>query len=545
MVKLIPLESGDIIVCNWNITGHMAGWIETLFATSKKLPKCGILTALVLDAKGKIFVHGSRIVPNVWCPASFAVGEDFYNQYPGTREVECSHLICALVKKDLIKKLKLPDNIGENPFVDADYCLEARKRGFRTYATTELRVQYGGRAEEGVSEEQYEKNFTKDYEKFKAKWRVEFERKYKTPVMYHSSYAQPTGFATALRGYLKGLTANFVSVAYNYIKGTNDEEEESDDEFCNSLVENHGDMHMPQIVWGQAPFFVKNSGIYKIGHCEFEGDWAPAEWISHCNSMDEIWVPTLWDREKFRRAGVNVPIFVFAQGIDKNYFHPDMPPMRFEVDYHYKFIANCAWDSRKNIPNLIKAFKAEFSKDEDVCLVIKTLNTGLVENIQDEIKKIKYDKNSGQVFIKEEPVMSEALGCFYTAGDCLVFPTRGEGWGLPAFEALACGIPVITTGWGALNETLRDEKGKPFGGVSFIDSTKVPTDTNYIYLQGNFWAEPSIPHLQELMRYNFEHRSEQKTKAMKTSEIIRVKYDWEEVCKPVKERIIKIYQDKL
>ena len=36
----------------------------------------------------------------------------------------------------------------------------------------------------------------------------------------------------------------------------------------------------------------------------------------------------------------------------------------------------------------------------------------------------------------------------YAACDCLVHPFRGEGFGLPVVEAMACGLPAIVTGAG-------------------------------------------------------------------------------------------------
>jgi glycosyltransferase involved in cell wall biosynthesis len=35
----------------------------------------------------------------------------------------------------------------------------------------------------------------------------------------------------------------------------------------------------------------------------------------------------------------------------------------------------------------------------------------------------------------------------YRAADALVIPTHGEGWGRPQLEAMAMGLPVITTNW--------------------------------------------------------------------------------------------------
>lgn len=545
MVKRITIESGDIVICNWDTVGHMAGWIDSLFNASKNAPNCGALSALVLDTKNKIFNHGTFISPGVFCPASYAMGEEFYNQYPGTREVQASYFICGIIKKELLKKLPLPENFGDNPFIDADYCLEAQKLGFKIYATTDVIVQYAGAIRSGTSEKEYAQKFEKDYSQFINKWGPVFTSKLKLPVMYHTGVAQPTGFAMAARGYIKGLTSNDVKVAYNFLKGTNEEEGESEDQIINSICEYHGDLSMPQVIWAQAPYFNKNSGKYKIGHCEFEGDWVPHEWVDSCNMMDEIWVPTNWDREKFRKGGVNVPIFVFAQGMDKNYFHPDIAPMRFDIPEKFKFLCNAAWDPRKNIPKLIEAFKLEFQKSEDVCLIIKTANLGMGEKIAEEIKKINNPKGSAQVYVKEELIPNEGLGCLYTASDCFVLPTHGEAWGLPLFEALACGLPVITTGYGAPNEVLRDDKGEPLPGVHFLRHQQSITETPYVYLQDNHWAEPSVPHLMEMMREVYTDITEEKKKAKETSSIIREKFDWSNVTKPIKERLKEIYQEKL
>lgn len=35
----------------------------------------------------------------------------------------------------------------------------------------------------------------------------------------------------------------------------------------------------------------------------------------------------------------------------------------------------------------------------------------------------------------------------YKGADVLVIPTHGEGWGRPQLEAMAMGLPVITTKW--------------------------------------------------------------------------------------------------
>jgi glycosyltransferase involved in cell wall biosynthesis len=74
----------------------------------------------------------------------------------------------------------------------------------------------------------------------------------------------------------------------------------------------------------------------------------------------------------------------------------------------------------------------------------------------------------------------------YAAVDCFVLPTRGEGWGLPIFEAMAMGLPVIATNWSGqvdfMNENnafpIRVDKLVPSWGSDFL--TEQVLDASFI-----------------------------------------------------------------
>ncbi len=70
-------------------------------------------------------------------------------------------------------------------------------------------------------------------------------------------------------------------------------------------------------------------------------------------------------------------------------------------------------------------------------------------------------------------VTKEELAALYRGAQCLVFPSRYEGFGLPIVEAMASGTPVVTTAAGATTEVAGDaavvvEPGNPValaGGI--------------------------------------------------------------------------------
>jgi len=545
MIKKIKLENGNVILVHKDIVGHVSGWIDSLNRASKGLKDFGILSALILDTNKKIHWHGGFFSPKTHIPLSFGMNEEYFGQYPGTRQVDVLPMYCVVVSKAVIKKLGIPDNLGSDTFVDADYCLAVAQAGFKLYATDKLAVIYQGGPKNKKEVVQFAQNFSQQASSFKNKWGGIIDSAYKYPVLYTAKAGGPSGFARAARGYIRGMSDIGINVFFEPLDNVIDSVEPTSDEVVNSIMSGRGDMFMPQITWGQAPFNIKNSGIYKIGHCEFEASEAPESWIRYCNMMDEVWVPTEWDRKKFEKAGVQVPIYIIHQGIDPNYFHPDYAPMQTDAKESFKFVCNAAWFPRKNLRNLIIAFQAEFGKHEDVCLILKTINLGLNKGIENELKTIPKMKSSANVYVKEENMPDHQMPSLYTMADCFVLPTRGEGWGLPMFEALACGVPVITTGYGAPNETLRDEKGKPFPGVHFLEYTPAISDEPYVYIEGKTWAEPNLQQLRKEMRKVFLNRQEEKKKAMATSKIIRDKFSWTNVSLAIKARLKDIYENKL
>ena len=60
-------------------------------------------------------------------------------------------------------------------------------------------------------------------------------------------------------------------------------------------------------------------------------------------------------------------------------------------------------------------------------------------------------------------ITDQVLWAAYRLARCVVFPSLNEGFGLPVAESLACGTPVVTSGYGSMAEIAAD------GGALLID----------------------------------------------------------------------------
>jgi glycosyltransferase involved in cell wall biosynthesis len=84
----------------------------------------------------------------------------------------------------------------------------------------------------------------------------------------------------------------------------------------------------------------------------------------------------------------------------------------------------------------------------------------------------------------------------YATADVYVGPTRGEGWGRPFLEAMACGLPVIATRWGG-NLAFMDDDNSLLLDIYGLEDADVGNELEVF--RGQMWARPAVDHLVELL----------------------------------------------
>jgi len=146
-------------------------------------------------------------------------------------------------------------------------------------------------------------------------------------------------------------------------------------------------------------------------------------------------------------------------GVDRTRFHPVNNPVRIEettkslgIDREY-FLYLGTLEPRKNLRRLAVAYN-EFRKGkaEYPCLVLAGGKGWLNEDLMKTIKDLDLESDIKIVsYVPEEHICTLMSGAL-----AFVFPSIYEGFGMPPLEAMACGVPVLTTHTASLPEVVGD-----------------------------------------------------------------------------------------
>ena len=125
-------------------------------------------------------------------------------------------------------------------------------------------------------------------------------------------------------------------------------------------------------------------------------------------------------------------------------------------------------------------------------------------------KLLHHGIKRNQLIVRSFDDSREVLANLFCEVDLAIMPSRTEGFGITALEALSAGLPVLVSGNSGLGEAL---KKVPLGSQSVVDSEK-PKD----------WAR-------EIKRIRQKEREVRLSESSLLREKYLKKYSWEEPCK--------------
>ena len=167
----------------------------------------------------------------------------------------------------------------------------------------------------------------------------------------------------------------------------------------------------------------------------------------------------------------NAKIQTVHNGVNLNFTSRISTNQKEEVNKKYglpeQFLLHIGnTDPRKNTARVLMAFyEYVITTSENVKLVLVGLNETKLRAI---LKEIGLEKELTNRIVLTGYVADEDLPVIFNLSEVFLFPSLREGFGIPIIEAMACGVPVITSNTSSMPEVAGD-------AACLVDPNSVPS----------------------------------------------------------------------
>lgn len=274
---------------------------------------------------------------------------------------------------------------------------------------------------------------------------------------------------------------------------------------------------------------------YNIGYWLWELDTIPPDWIPAIDLVDEIWTPSEYISNNFRKV-TDKPVFTHPYYVTA--------PVLEQCDRAYfglpddKFLYLIMYDSnstraRKNPMGAIEAYKTAFPKEqENVGLIIKINHSS-----KDDVAVLEKELTGYQnIYFVTQTMEKEEVNSLIKAADVLISLHRAEGFGLVMAEAMLNDTVCVATDYSSNTEFMSHEAACMIG----YDLITPEGDTGF-YPKGSKWANPHPDEAAMQIKKLYEDPDYYRLKSENGRNYIEKKMCKEELVKQIKERLEQIY----
>ncbi|HET6848292.1 MAG TPA: glycosyltransferase [Gaiellales bacterium] len=268
----------------------------------------------------------------------------------------------------------------------------------------------------------------------------------------------------------------------------------------------------------------------------------PQEWVEPIRSnVDEIWVPSEYVRQMYITGGVDPQrVTVVPNGVDLGLFRPDGPDFPLDTPEGTRFLFVGGLIERKGPDLLLAAYLDAFQGRDDVTLVIKDFGADTIYPGADRTRLEQYarDGTLPRIVYLHGDLSDEEMAALYRSCDVMVLPYRGEGFCMPALEAMASGLPVIVPAGGPTDEFVPDAAcwrvpaRRAYKAVNRVDE--------WVTASTPFMLEPDVGALRDLLVEAESDAAGRRARGEAGVAAAAAAYGWDAIARHYAERLSAI-----
>jgi len=281
----------------------------------------------------------------------------------------------------------------------------------------------------------------------------------------------------------------------------------------------------------------KRNWVYLV----WEGDKIPKSFVEECLNPDieYILVPSEHTKKAIFMTALSIDdggatdldlrgkVKVIPHGVNLDLFYPKPE----DIPKPFTFLANKGFrnlEDRGGIQYLMKAYLEEFTPKDNVELLVKINPVYGVPDLNQVFSQLApKNKKLPKVSVITDSYKYEDMVKLYHKGHVFVSPTRSDAFNIPCLEAMACGIPVLTTNFGGQTDFLNDDNGWLIDG----ELKKVEHEIMYEEIK---WLTPDMDKLKQTMRHIYSNQNEIKVKGKKSLEKAK-EFTWDITAQKIKD----------
>lgn len=220
--------------------------------------------------------------------------------------------------------------------------------------------------------------------------------------------------------------------------------------------------YMPDFTAPSLKIWHQNQLDYRVGKglmsafSFFELDTLDEREVLHMSAQDSMLVASEWAKEI--AAKYDIDTTVVPLGVDNEIFYPVDKELKQanrgqlginETDY--VFYISGKFEVRKAHAEVFTWFRKAFPSEKDVKLLVNCWSPNLTPEVNQQWASY-FEQDPRCVVIKTRFPNQQQVAAVVSTIDCGVYPSKAEGWNLPALECLAMDKPVILNNYAAHKE---------------------------------------------------------------------------------------------